>query len=158
MRAALTRKKEVEDQNQRARTVMRKMKVAIFLYQDLQGRQSVSFLWSTAFTVLEMKIWIYWSESNPWIYFYIKLKNLLVLTNLNWSWAGGLVLIVKTGIMLGFSWIQCRVKWSSFCHDLQGHFSGLMVSMLVLSMVDRGFDPRLGQTKDYKIGTCCFSA
>ena len=24
--------------------------------------------------------------------------------------------------------------------------------------VDRGFEPRLGQTKDYKIGMCCFSA
>jgi hypothetical protein len=30
-----------------------------------------------------------------------------------------------------------------------------MVSMLV---VDRGFDPRSGQTKDYQIGICCFSA
>ena len=33
-------------------------------------------------TVLEMKIWIYWSESNSWIYFYIvlkKLENLQVL-------------------------------------------------------------------------------
>ena len=26
-------------------------------------------------TVLETKIWIYWSESNPWIYFYIVLKQ-----------------------------------------------------------------------------------
>ena len=25
-------------------------------------------------------------------------------------------------------------------------------------MVDHGFKPRLGQTKDYKIGICCFSA
>ena len=25
-------------------------------------------------------------------------------------------------------------------------------------MVDHGFEPRLGQTKDYKIGICCFSA
>ena len=25
-------------------------------------------------------------------------------------------------------------------------------------MVDRGFEPRSGQTKDYKIGFCCFSA
>jgi hypothetical protein len=27
-----------------------------------------------------------------------------------------------------------------------------------LSAIDRGFDPREGQTKDYKIGMCCFSA
>ena len=35
---------------------------------------------------------------------------------------------------------------------------GVMVSMLALSAVDCGFEPRSGQTKDYKIGICCFSA
>ena len=33
-----------------------------------------------------------------------------------------------------------------------------MVSVLVSSAVDREFEPRSGQTKDYKIGICCFSA
>jgi hypothetical protein len=33
-----------------------------------------------------------------------------------------------------------------------------MVSMLASSVVDRGFEPHSGQTKDYKIGICCFSA
>jgi hypothetical protein len=33
-----------------------------------------------------------------------------------------------------------------------------MASMLVSSAVDRGFEPLSGQTKDYKIGICCFSA
>jgi hypothetical protein len=33
-----------------------------------------------------------------------------------------------------------------------------MVSVLTSSAVDRGFEPQLGQTKDYKIGICCFSA
>jgi hypothetical protein len=33
-----------------------------------------------------------------------------------------------------------------------------MVSVLASSVVDRGFDPRSGQTKDYKISICCFSA
>ena len=32
-----------------------------------------------------------------------------------------------------------------------------MVSILASSAVDRGFDPRSGQTKDYKIDICCFS-
>ena len=32
-----------------------------------------------------------------------------------------------------------------------------MVRVLASSAVDRGFDPRSGQTKDYKIGICCFS-
>jgi hypothetical protein len=38
------------------------------------------------------------------------------------------------------------------------HSSGVMVSMLDSSAVDRGFEPRSGQPKDYKIGICCFSA
>ena len=33
-----------------------------------------------------------------------------------------------------------------------------MVSVLASSAVDYGFEPRSGQTKDYKIGICCFSA
>jgi hypothetical protein len=33
-----------------------------------------------------------------------------------------------------------------------------MVSVLASSAVDRGFDLRSSQTKDYKIGICCFSA
>ena len=32
-----------------------------------------------------------------------------------------------------------------------------MVSVLASSAVDRGFEPRSGQSKDYKIGICCFS-
>ena len=37
------------------------------------------------------------------------------------------------------------------------HLGELMVSMLASSAVDCGFNPWLGQTKDYKIGICCFS-
>jgi hypothetical protein len=33
-----------------------------------------------------------------------------------------------------------------------------MVSMLASSAIDRRFEPQSGQTKDYKIGICCFSA
>ena len=33
-----------------------------------------------------------------------------------------------------------------------------MVSVLASTVIDRGFEPRSGQTKDYKIGICCFSA
>ena len=32
-----------------------------------------------------------------------------------------------------------------------------MVNVVASSAVDRGFEPRFGQTKDYKIGICCFS-
>ena len=33
-----------------------------------------------------------------------------------------------------------------------------MVIVLVSSVVDHRFEPRLGQTKDYIISICCFSA
>ena len=33
-----------------------------------------------------------------------------------------------------------------------------MVSVLASSAIDRGFEHRSGQTKDCKIGICCFSA
>ena len=33
-----------------------------------------------------------------------------------------------------------------------------MVSLFASSVVDRGFDPRSGQSKEYKIGICCFFA
>ena len=33
-----------------------------------------------------------------------------------------------------------------------------MVSVLTSSAVDRGFKPRSGQTKNYEIIICCFSA
>ena len=36
--------------------------------------------------------------------------------------------------------------------------SGVIVSVLTSSAVDHGFEPWFGQTKDYKIGICCFSA
>jgi hypothetical protein len=34
----------------------------------------------------------------------------------------------------------------------------VMVSVLVSSAINRGFEPRSGQIKDHKIGICCFSA
>jgi hypothetical protein len=33
-----------------------------------------------------------------------------------------------------------------------------MVSVLASNVIDRGIKPRSAQTKDYKIGICCFSA
>jgi hypothetical protein len=40
----------------------------------------------------------------------------------------------------------------------RGFISGVVVSVLVSKAVDRGFQPQSGQTKDFKIGICCFSA
>jgi hypothetical protein len=42
-------------------------------------------------------------------------------------------------------------------HSLN-RIGGVMVSVLASSAVDRGFEPRSSQTKDYEIGICCFSA
>jgi len=35
---------------------------------------------------------------------------------------------------------------------------GVMIRVLASSVVDRGFEPRSDQTKDYNINICCFSA
>jgi hypothetical protein len=32
------------------------------------------------------------------------------------------------------------------------------IGRVMVNVVDRGFEPRSGQTKEYKIGICCFSA
>ena len=49
-------------------------------------------------------------------------------------------------------WKSCfyNIMW------LHNHIGGVMVSVFASSAVDRGFEPRSSQTKDYKI--CCFSA
>jgi hypothetical protein len=39
---------------------------------------------------------------------------------------------------------------------VQIHTNG--ISGVMVSAVNRGFEPRSGQTKYYKIGICCFSA
>ena len=45
------------------------------------------------------------------------------------------------------------------CFTIVGNrIGGVLVSVLVSIAVDRGFEPRSDQTKDYKIGICCFSA
>ena len=40
----------------------------------------------------------------------------------------------------------------------RGFIGGVMVSVLASSVIERGFETHSGQTKDYKIGICCFSA
>ena len=43
-------------------------------------------------------------------------------------------------------------------HKCWNRISGVMVSILALCAVDRGFEAWLNQTNDYKIGICCFHA
>ena len=51
-----------------------------------------------------------------------------------------------------------NMKYLSQLSSLWNRIGGVMVSVLATSVVDRVFEPRSGQTKDYKIGICCFSA
>ena len=51
-----------------------------------------------------------------------------------------------------------EVILSSLQNQISDRIGGVVVSVVASSAVDRGFEPRSGQTKDYKIGICCFSA
>ena len=46
----------------------------------------------------------------------------------------------------------------SSCYTICDRIGGVMVSVFASSVVDRGFEPRSGQTNDYNIGICYFSA
>ena len=45
----------------------------------------------------------------------------------------------------------------SICSFLYNRIDCVMVSVLASRAVDRGFEPRSGQTEDYKMGMCYFS-
>jgi len=47
---------------------------------------------------------------------------------------------------------------SKFIQSYHNRIGGIMIGVLASSGVDHGFEPRSGQTKDYEIGICCFSA
>jgi hypothetical protein len=47
---------------------------------------------------------------------------------------------------------QCLIKYAI------NRIGGVKVSVLASFEVDHGFEPRWGQTKNYVIGICCFSA
>ena len=57
--------------------------------------------------------------------------------------------------------ISIRRHFVCLCRTISRFYNcivGVGVIELASSAVDRGFEPRSGQTKDYKIGICCFSA
>ena len=51
-----------------------------------------------------------------------------------------------------------NIMFTILLEHVVNRIGGVMVSVLTSSAVDRGFEPRSGQIKDYKMGTCCFSA
>jgi hypothetical protein len=64
-----------------------------------------------------------------------------------------------------FNWVQClghkpATGWWFPVHSINklNRFGGGMDSVLVSSVVNRGFESWSDQTKDYKIDMCCFFA
>ena len=63
---------------------------------------------------------------------------------------------MKISKLSDYGSVLCRLVWQSqLKEDLIG---GVMISVLTSSAVDHGFERRSGQTKDYEICICCFSA
>ena len=54
-----------------------------------------------------------------------------------------------------YATIKSPIDSSNFSNTIH-HIGSVMVSVLTSSVVDVGFEPRSSQTKDYKIGVCCF--
>ena len=60
--------------------------------------------------------------------------------------------VVKILFRYSFQWIEHHTS-----NKLEtNHIGGVMVKVLASSAVDRRFEPRSGQTKDYTISICCF--
>ena len=77
-------------------------------HEDLWYSEFLTHMFYDLFSVLEMKIWIYWCESNAWIYFYLVLnKNWKIY----WSKQSLLVLSRRTGGHSGdcISYIKCNI-------------------------------------------------
>ena len=56
------------------------------------------------------------------------------------------------------NYYNCSTDWSFPLTTFVNRIDGVMVSVLNSSAIDHVFEPWSGQTKDYKIGICCFSA
>ena len=60
--------------------------------------------------------------------------------------------------MFVFSFLLYLLTYMASYSHQNNPIGGVMVSVLTSSAVDRGSEPQSGQTKDYKIGICYFSA
>jgi hypothetical protein len=49
-------------------------------------------------------------------------------------------------------------KFTERSTNILNRIDGAMVNVLSSRLVDRGFEPRSGETKDYAVGMCGFSA
>ena len=66
--------------------------------------------------------------------------------------------IEKMYEVISLSQVRCACLYVYRLTRHENRIGGIMVSVLASSTVDHGFEPQLGQTKDNKIGMCCFSA
>ena len=62
-----------------------------------------------------------------------------------------------TNTVLYLYWKKRKTRNAHYAYCQNG-ISGVMVSVLASSAVDRGFEPRSSQTKEYRIGMCFFIA
>ena len=53
--------------------------------------------------------------------------------------------------------LECTT-FGNAIYILINRISGVMISVIPSSAINRGFEPRSGQTKDYTISICCFFA
>jgi hypothetical protein len=72
------------------------------------------------------------------------------------------VVVLKANISQWENVLYCNciiinIDKLSYCQFIEP-IGGVMFSVLASSAVDRGVEAQSGQTKDYKIGICCFSA
>jgi hypothetical protein len=62
--------------------------------------------------------------------------------------------VIKINVSRMLSSLQTELSFQKLAINRIG---GIMVSVIASSAVDRGFEPRSSQTRDYGIGMCCFS-
>ena len=53
---------------------------------------------------------------------------------------------------------QTHLRFFPLNLNKYNRIGGVMVNVLASNAVDRGFEPRSSQTKDFNIGICCFSS
>ena len=66
--------------------------------------------------------------------------------------------IEKMYEVISLSQVRCACLYVYRLTRRENRIGGVMVSVLASSTVDHGFEPQSGQTRDYKIDICCFSA
>jgi hypothetical protein len=89
-----------------------------------------------------------WQKWPEWMLQHIYMKNATQLV-----WVSDYCLMPN---QFFFQLYQCENKLYFDVMTISRN-GGNMVTVLALSVIDRGFDHHSGQTKNYKIGICCFS-